>query len=279
MIWCRLNSSLAHDAEGRPLFAIAQLEDISHQRELEQQLIHAQRMEAVGRLAGGVAHDFNNLLLVINIYAEMLRDDMNEGDPRRDDLDEILGAGSKAARLVQQLLTFSQREVVEAQVVSVNHVIDGLISLLPRTIGTDIEIITDLEPDLRDTLIDVTQLEQIILNLAANSRDAMQDGGHIKLSTANVVIDEPLEDLAIGPGLYVQLEVSDNGHGIEPDAFRQMFEPFFTTKPLGEGTGLGLASVYGIVEQAGGLVDATSEPGHGATFRILLPARGDPEED
>ena len=279
VIWCRLNSSLVHDAEGRPLFAIAQLKDISQERELEQQLIHAQRMEAVGRLAGGVAHDFNNLLLVINTYAQMLRDDMGPGDTRRDDLDEIVKAGGKAARLVQQLLTFSQREVVEAQVVSLNQVIDELLVLLPRTIGTDIEIITDLEPDLRDTLIDVSQLEQIILNLAANSRDAMPGGGHIKLSTSNVVIDEPLEDLAIGPGLYVQLELTDEGHGIEPDVLRQMFEPFFTTKPQGEGTGLGLASVYGIVEQAGGMIDATSEPGHGATFRILLPAMGGPEED
>ena len=277
VIWCRLNSSLVRDADGRPLFAIAQIEDISRQRELEQQLIQAQKMEAVGRLAGGVAHDFNNLLLVINNYAQMLRDDMTEGDPRREDLDEIVTAGSKAARLVQQLLAFSRRDVVQAQLVSLNQVINGILGLLPRTIGADIELTIKLEPELWNILMDVSQLEQIIVNLAVNARDAMPDGGHLELSTSNVVLDQPPEEAAIGPGRYVQLEVTDDGRGIKPEVLGKMFEPFFTTKPRGEGSGLGLASVYGIVEQAGGLVDATSEPGQGATFRILLPAVGGAE--
>ncbi|MDQ4058319.1 MAG: PAS domain S-box protein, partial [Actinomycetota bacterium] len=274
VIWCRLNSSLVRDAEGRPRFAIAQLEDISRQRELEHQLIQAQKMEAVGRLAGGIAHDFNNLLLVINNYAQMLRDDMTEGDPRREDLDEIVTAGSKAARLVQQLLAFSRRDVVQAQLVSLNQVIDGLLGLLPRTIGTEIELTTKLEPELWDILMDVSQLEQIIVNLAVNARDAMPDGGHLEFTTSNLVLDEPFEEAAVGPGRYVQLTVVDDGRGIKAEVLAKMFEPFFTTKPRGEGSGLGLASVYGIVEQAGGLVDATSEPGRGATIRLLLPAVG-----
>lgn len=278
VIWCRLNSSLVRDAEGHPRFAIAQLEDIGRQRELEQQLVQAQKMDAVGRLAGGIAHDFNNLLLVINNYAQMLRDDMTEGDPRREDLDEIVTAGSKAARLVQQLLAFSRRDPVQARLVSLNQVIEGLLGLLPRTIGADIELTTKLEPELWNVLMDVAQLEQIIVILAVNARDAMPDGGHLELSTSNVVIDEPLEEAALGPGSYVQLEVADDGRGIKPDVLANMFEPFFTTKPRGEGSGLGLASVYGIVEQAGGMVDATSEPGHGTTIRILLPAVGGAED-
>ncbi|MGH2790759.1 MAG: two-component system sensor histidine kinase NtrB [Actinomycetota bacterium] len=278
VIWCRVNLSLMRDAEGRARYAIAQLEDIGRQRELEQQLIQAQKMEAVGRLAGGVAHDFNNLLLVINNYAQMLRDDMTQGDPRREDLDEIVTAGGKAARLVQQLLAFSRRDVVQAQVVSLNQVIEGLFGLLPRTLGQDIGLETKLDPELWNTMIDVSQLEQIIVNLAVNAREAMPDGGHLEFSTSNVVLGETSEQAAVGAGRYVQLTVADDGRGIKPDVLAKMFEPFFTTKPRGEGSGLGLASVYGIVEQAGGLVDATSEPGQGATFRILLPAVGGAED-
>jgi len=271
IMWCKLNSSLVRDQNGRPLFAVAQIQDITRQRELELDLAQAQKMEAVGRLAGGIAHDFNNLLLVINNYAQMLRDDMNPNDSRRDDLDEIVEAGARATRLVQQLLAFSSKDVVRPQVLSLNEVIENVLAMLPGIIGDDTEITVKLDSALWSTSIDYSQIEQIIVNLAVNARSAMPEGGTLLFSTRNYVEDGS-QHSEIAPGHYVELEVTDSGEGIDPEILPHLFEPFFTTKPRGEGTGLGLASVYGIVEQAGGITEAISEPGAGATFRILLPA-------
>jgi len=271
IIWAKLNSSLVRDEEGRPLYAIAQIQDITRERELEHDLRQAQKMEAIGRLAGGVAHDFNNLLLVINNYAQMLRNSMPSTDSRRDDLDEIVEAGQRATRLVQQLLAFSRKDVVRPQVLSLNDVIEGLQEMLARLMGEGIEVSIALDPDLRATRIDLSQIEQVIVNLAVNARTAMPQGGTLELRTANSVEDGS-ETTGIEPGEYVALEVTDDGEGIDPEILPKLFEPFFTTRPRGEGTGLGLATVYGIVEQAGGTIEASSEPGAGATFRILLPA-------
>jgi two-component system, cell cycle sensor histidine kinase and response regulator CckA len=269
--WCKLNSSLVRDANGEPLYAVTQIQDLTRQRELEAELMQAQKMEAIGRLAGGVAHDFNNLLLVINNYAQMVRDDMSADDPRRADLDEILGAGTRAARLVQQLLAFARRDAMQPQVLSLNEVIEGLQEMLSHTSGADIEVTLELEPGLWPVRIDLSQIEQTVVNLALNAGAAMPEGGNLLLKTTNVE-RQPSERTAVGPGKYVQLEVTDDGEGIDPVILPKVFEPFFTTKPRGEGTGLGLATVYGIVEQAGGAVEVSSEPGAGATFRLLLPA-------
>lgn len=271
VLWCKLNSSLVRDEDGRPLYAVSQIQDLTRQRELEHELRQAQKMEAVGRLAGGVAHDFNNLLLVINNYAQMVRDDMDASDPRRADLDEIVQAGARATRLVQQLLSFARRDVMRPQVLSLNEVVEGFIGMLPRTIGEDIEVTVGLDPALWTTRIDLSQIEQIIVNLALNAGDAMPHGGTLLLKTTNVV-EAGAGRAGLEPGNYVQLEVTDNGQGIDPEILPKLFEPFFTTKPRGEGTGLGLATVYGIVDAAGGAVEVNSEPGAGATFRVLLPA-------
>lgn len=271
VLWCKLNSSLVRDEDGRPLYAVAQIQDVTRQQEIEHELRQAQKMEAIGRLAGGVAHDFNNLLLVINNYAQMLRDDMGANDPRRNDLDEILQAGARATRLVQQLLAFSRKDVVRPQVLSLNDVVQSLLVVLPRMIGDDIEITVDPDGDLWSTRVDLAQIEQIIINLAVNAGAAMPDGGRLLFKTRNVVEDGTRHS-GIVPGDFVELEVTDSGQGIDPEILPNLFEPFFTTRPRGEGTGLGLATVYGIVDQAGGTIEAISEPGAGATFRILLPA-------
>ncbi|MGH2752417.1 MAG: PAS domain S-box protein [Actinomycetota bacterium] len=271
VLWCKLNSSLVHGEDGRPLYAVSQIQDITRQREMEHALGHAQKMEAIGRLAGGVAHDFNNLLLVINNYAQMLRDDMGENDPRRADLDEIVEAGARATRLVQQLLAFSRQDAPRPQALSVNEAIQDLLALLTRSLGEDIEIQVDLAPDLWATRIDLSQMEQVLVNLADNARGAMPSGGTLLFRTGNLVV-EGGDRTDLRPGRYVQLEVSDSGEGIDPAILPKLFEPFFTTKPRGEGAGLGLATVYGIVDRAGGAVEVSSKMGAGARFRILLPA-------
>ena len=271
VLWCKLNSALVRDEDGRPLYAVAQIQDITRQREMEHGLRQAQKMEAIGRLAGGIAHDFNNLLFVINNYAQMLRDDMGANDPRRKDLDEIVEAGARATRLVQQLLAFSRKDIVRPQILSLNDVIQSLLVVLPGLIADDIEVTVELDADLRSTRVDLSQIEQIIVNLAVNASAAMPDGGTLVFKTRNAV-EDGTRHAGIEPGDYVELEATDNGEGIDPAILPNLFEPFFTTRPRGEGAGLGLATVYGIVDQAGGTIEASSEPGAGATFRILLPA-------
>jgi signal transduction histidine kinase/CheY-like chemotaxis protein len=247
----------------------------SEQVRLEEQLRQSQKMEAVGKLAGGIAHDFNNLLLVVRGHAELARAAASDGSATvRSDLDTILGAVEKAASLTQQLLAFSRRQVLQPKVVDLNEIVRHAEGLLRRVIGADVEVDVALERGPWRVVADPGQLIQVLLNLAVNARDAMPRGGRLSLRTERVVADghDPEPRLAARPGSYVLLSVADTGVGMDAETRARAFEPFFTTKPLGTGTGLGLATVLGIVEQSGGFVFIESERGHGTTVRILLPA-------
>ncbi|MFN2490754.1 MAG: PAS domain S-box protein [Actinomycetota bacterium] len=240
--------------------------------ELEQQLHQSQKMEALGRLAGGVAHDFNNLLAVIINYANFLAEDLDESSALRDDVERIRKAGDSAVGLVRQLLLFSRRENVEPQIVDANQLVLGLEKLLRRTIGEDIKLETRLATDLSLTKIDPGQMEQVLMNLAVNARDAMPGGGTLSLDTSNASADEYFaRQHRVRPGPYVRLAVSDTGSGMTDDVLAHIFEPFFTTKPQQEGTGLGLATVYAIVQESKGCITVRSEIGDGTTFNIYLP--------
>jgi len=240
---------------------------------LEQQFFQAQKMEVVGRLAGGVAHDFNNLLCVILSYAEMIDDELAPDAPVRADVKEIRTAGVRARDLVRQLLAFSRQQVFDAKILDLNEVVVGAEKMLRRLLGEDIELTTVLAPGLWHVRADPGQVEQIVLNLAVNARDAMPDGGRLTVTSANVELESAharsLGDVAPGP--YVSLSVADSGVGMDPATLSRIFEPFFTTKEQGQGTGLGLASVFGIVKQSRGHIEVASEPGKGATFTLYFP--------
>lgn len=246
--------------------------DITKQKHLEAEFLQAQKMEAVGRLAGGVAHDFNNLLTAILGYADLLSEQLSADDPRRADVQEITKAGQSAALLTRQLLAFSRRQILQPAVLSLNDVVRDAQGILKRLIGEDVAIVLDLAPDLGPVMADRGGLEQVIMNLAVNARDAMPHGGRLTLKTENVQIDESQGHIrGIPPGRYVLLALSDTGSGISPEVQAHLFEPFFTTKGPDKGTGLGLATVYGIVKQSHGCIWSDSEPARGATFTILLP--------
>jgi signal transduction histidine kinase/CheY-like chemotaxis protein len=242
-------------------------------RTSEEQLRQAQKMEAIGRLAGGVAHDFNNLLAVILNYAEFLKEEL-AGDPARSaDLKEISAAAQRGARLVQQLLAFSRKQLVSPETLDLNEVVLAMEQLLRQAVGRDTEVEIASDPDLWSITADLGQIEQALLNLAVNARDAMPQGGRLTLKATNTRIDTPLTSQLgdIAPGEYIKLAVSDTGSGIEPETQLHIFEPFFTTKETGNGAGLGLFTVYGIVTQNGGNMQVESAPGIGTTFIIHLP--------
>ena len=247
--------------------------DITERRRLEDELRQSQKLEAVGQLAGGIAHDFNNLLTVVEGYAELVHGELPQDDPNRASVEEILVAAQRAASLTRQLLAFSRRQMLQPIRLNLNQNVASTHRMLSRLLGENIAITTDLAGDLWDVSADPGQIDQIILNLSVNARDAMERGGKLTLATANVEISES-EAAAMGaqPGKYARLSIGDTGHGMDAETRRHIFEPFFTTKEIGRGTGLGLSTVYGIVKQSGGHVFVDSEPGQGTTFSILLPA-------
>jgi PAS domain S-box-containing protein len=263
--------ALRRDASGQPCGWLEINTDITAQRRMEDQLRHAQRMEAVGRLAGGISHDFNNLLTVINGYAELAMEEVP--DPARESIRQISDAGRRAAELTRGLLTFSRHQIVRPTTVDLNAVVTSIEKMLRRLIGGHIFLTSALAPDLWPIEADSSQLDQIMVNLTANARDAMPEGGKIVIGTTNITLDESycFARLGLSPGDYVILAVSDTGKGMDKETQAHIFEPFFTTKPEGQGTGLGLATVYGIVQQCGGAISVYSEPGRGTTFKVYLP--------
>jgi two-component system, cell cycle sensor histidine kinase and response regulator CckA len=256
----RWSSTMQYDQAGAAAGIVTIGEDVTERRELEARLLHAQKLEAVGRLAGGVAHDFNNLLTAIGGYAEFLIAGFDADDPRREDALEIARASGRAAALTSQLLAFSRRQVLRPEVLDAGEVVAGLENLLSRLLGAQVELTTSAEPGCL-VEADRGQLEQVITNLAVNARDAMPGGGRLSIDARRIERD----------GSYVELAVSDTGHGMDTDTLSHVFEPFFTTKSKDEGTGLGLATVYGIVAQSGGDVLVSSAPDAGSIFRVLLP--------
>jgi len=248
---------------------------------LQEQLRQSQKVEAIGRLAGGIAHDFNNYLTVIKGYSELSRFELKEGNPLRGNIDEIQNAAERAASLTRQLLAFSRRQVMEIQVLDLNTVLRDLEKMLRRVIGEDIELITLLAEDLGRARADVGQIEQVIMNLAVNAKDAMPSGGKLTIETANAELDESYarSHLDVKHGPYVMFSVSDTGVGMSPEVKERIFEPFFTTKEKGKGTGLGLSTTYGIVKQSGGHIWVYVEQGKGTTFKIYLPRVNEPLEE
>jgi PAS domain S-box-containing protein len=251
----------AFEARGQ-MFHLALVRDTTARRALEDQLRHAQKMEAVGRLAGGVAHDFNNLLTVINGYTDVLLDGVGADAPAHADLAMIRDAGERAAALTAQLLAFSRRTIIAPKLLDLNVVVERLVKLCKRLIGEHIVLTTQLEPGLALIMADVGQIEQVIMNLVVNARDAMPRGGALTITTCNT---------RTPAGGYVRLAVADTGEGMTDEVRARVFEPFFTTKPQGQGSGLGLATAYGIVEQANGQIIVESAPGRGSAFTVLLP--------
>ncbi|MEA2433111.1 MAG: two-component system, cell cycle sensor histidine kinase and response regulator CckA [Actinomycetota bacterium] len=244
---------------------------------IESSLRQAEKMEAVGQLAGGIAHDFNNLLAVIQNYTRFVHDDLPESDPRRADLAEVMKAGERGADLVRQLLTFSRKEIVEPEIIDLNASVVEIAHLIRRVLSESTEIVTSLEPDLDAIEADRSQVDQVLMNLSMNAADAMPDGGTLEIRCFNCRIDERTSIDELRPGDYVCLTVSDNGQGMDPAVLSRAFEPFFTTKGRSSGTGLGLASVYGIVQRSRGHIEVKSGPGEGTSVTIYFPsAQGSP---
>jgi two-component system, cell cycle sensor histidine kinase and response regulator CckA len=279
--WILINAEPRLDTDGDVEEVLCTLQDMTERRALDEQLRQSQRMEAVGQLAGGIAHDFNNLLMAISGYAEMVKRGLLGGTAKVADLDQILTAVRRATTLIQQLLAFGRRQVLRPTAIDVNEVVRDSESLLRQLVRSPLEFYIDLSPDSQTVLVDRGQLEQIILNLVLNARDAMPQGGSLWVSTRTVTPGAPL----LTPGLTVPalgavlLVVRDSGVGMSESVRARVFEPFFTTKAVGKGTGLGLSSVYGTVRQSRGEVWIESEPGNGTTVYVMLPATAAPRVD
>ena len=274
------NFSVIPAGRGRPAHVVATYRDTTEKRRLQEALLHAQRLDAVGRLAGGVAHDFNNLLSVINGYCQIMAGQV-AGQPRLlKGVEVIHRAGQKAAALTRQLLAFGRREPLKAQVINLNRLVRSNADILARMLGESGRLKLALARNLGQIRTNPVQFQQVLLNLVLNARDALRADGRVVIRTARREVRSGLNRRATDapPGRYVCLSVSDNGVGMDAETQRQLFEPFFTTKPEGEGTGLGLSLVYGVVEQSGGFINVKSEPGAGSTFEILLPETNEPAE-
>ncbi len=280
VLWTDISAVALRDDQGSPTGALVVVNDVTEKRLLQTQLLQSQKMEALGRLAGGVAHDFNNVLTVIEGYGELLGNRFAPGDPDRELVDEIRRAADHAGALTRQLLAFSRRVVVDVRIVDLNARIRTSEDMLRRLTGEDIELVVDLQPGLGHIRVDAAKLDQVLLNLVVNARDAMPTGGRLTIATADVEFagTEACGPTELPPGRYVRLAVGDTGKGIDPDVMTRIFEPFFTTKEPGQGTGLGLSTVYGIVKQFSGDVTVRSTPGQGACFEIYLPHVDDTAE-
>ncbi|HEV7991076.1 MAG TPA: response regulator [Gemmatimonadaceae bacterium] len=271
--------TITRDAEGKPARCIGTITDVSERAELASQLRQAQKMEAVGQLAGGIAHDFNNLLTAINCNVELLLDAIDPSDARRDDVIQIHEAATRAATLTRQLLAFSRRQVLQPKPLDLNETVGNMERMLRRVISGDVRLVTQLEPELDPVFADAGQMEQVVMNLVLNARDAMPAGGNVVVTTTNQTLDGALVHGfgVVPPGRYVTLGVLDAGSGMTPEVMERLFEPFFTTKGQGKGTGLGLATVHGIVIQSGAHIVVRSIIGEGTEFTVYLPAHsGEP---
>jgi two-component system cell cycle sensor histidine kinase/response regulator CckA len=272
--WLAARGRVFFDAAFKPIRFVEVTMDITERKQLEEQLRQSQKLEGVGRLAGGVAHDFNNLLTVITGFSHMTLDGLPPYDKLRGGVEEVLKAAVRATSLTEQLLSFSRRQPSRTEIIELNLLVENVEKMLGRLIGEDVNLALCLDPAAGAIRADAVQIEQVIMNLVLNARDAMPNGGKLGIGTAHQSVDERFaaSHLDLAPGEYSALTVSDTGTGISPEVRAHIFEPFFTTKPQGKGTGLGLSTVYGIVKQCGGSISVWSEPGRGTEFRILLPA-------
>ena len=271
--WASVVLSAIHDPSGSLLGFAKLTRDLTERKNWEAQLHQAQKMEAIGGLAAGVAHDFNNLLSVILSYSELIASDLKEGDPVRADLQEIQTAGLLAVTLTRRLLAFGRQQVLQPKVVDLCRIIVALEGMLRRLVGEEVEVVTEFAPECGKVLVDPGQMEQVVMNLVVNARDAMPEGGKLTIDAAEVLLDDDFaaEHLGVTAGPHVLLAVSDTGVGMDEATLARMFEPFFTTKELGKGTGLGLATVFGIVKQSGGIIQVLSEPNRGTTVNVYFP--------
>jgi two-component system, cell cycle sensor histidine kinase and response regulator CckA len=276
-----IDATAVKDAEGHVVYYAVNVQDLTERRRAEEQVRQAQKMEAVGRLAGGVAHDFNNMMMIIMGFSDFLLTNLERSDPRWSDADEIRKAAERAMHLTRQLLGFGRQQLVARHVLSLNEVVSGMERMLRPLLGEDIKLVTSLSVGLGGVEADYGQLEQVVMNLALNARDAMRGGGRLTIETLDIELPQGYAVRHVGidipAGAYVMLLVSDTGHGMTPDVKARLFEPFFTTKPATQNTGLGLATVYGIVVQSGGYIWVDSEPERGTTFKICLP-RVEPDD-